>query len=82
MWASEVKEKLKPFNLPSDVVEKIVDAVLQGQAEFLINPDEVIVANGSQKWGSGGYRAYYDVWLGEIEIVDSRDKSSQFISAT
>jgi len=76
-----LKEALE--NLPINPEE--LDSKIPDNARIIVNPREFTLVKGYQKFGSGGYSAYYRVFYGNIQehqLIDIREKSTQFISKT
>jgi len=67
------------LGLSSIDAKKLIDRIENGY-ELHINPEYEVVESGSQIFGSGGYSASWKIWLGDVEIIDKRDISSNFIN--
>ena len=75
---SELRKALK--GLPVDP-DRIFDE-LSGHAYLVVNPKTITVGWGSQRWGSGGYNWYTEVYFGDLrehERIDAERYNDQFI---
>ena len=61
------------------IAEKLAKMVSQQGYELLVNPKTVELEEGGQIWGSGGYEAEFQVWLGKIKEIERKTEITQFI---
>lgn len=72
----EIEQKLDDKTLKT-----VKKAVFDENYDLILNPTEIEVSSGNQKFGSGNYKASWKVIKGEVEEVSSKVRETDFISA-
>jgi len=78
---SEIRMALKGLPIESEEIFNEISS----HTEIIVNPKKIVVGWGSQRWGSGGYNWYTEVYLGNLKehkLIDAERFMDQFIEYT